>query len=995
MKVILSILLSFCLLKPASAQQSRFFFRKLTVADGLNDGGILALAQDSKGFMWFSTRSGLNRYDGYEVKTYSHIAGDSTSIPTSLARSMSADSCGGFLVGLEDGMLEYDAKADRFHPVKALENTWVAQIVPVNKSTVFLCTRKGLVKYNPVTKAAFFYRDKTDSSYNVSVRNIERKENTLFLATNKGLFKFDIATEKISKINIPFLEAASIHVVAIDAKGNFWIAGSENRLLTKFSPDFVHYESYDQQFEKDKATLVNFNSLLTDSKGRIWITTQLEGLLLFNETTNRFERFLHDPLQNWTPSTNLHGAITYDKEGRIWVGGNNGVNYFNPDKNLFRILPVFAKEPDIRNRRVARISVEDQNGKLWFGTMDGIVKYDPVTGLYREWNNRERKPAMLHYNSIRGLVSDDENNIWIATGRGINQYVQKENKMIFYTADDSIPTSFYFSADKDRSGNIWFSTRDYDGFYYYNISTRKFHSIRSYPGMHVFAGHGGRKVLQDSKGRYWLGFNGTGMGMYDPATKKQYQWQASSKDSNGISGNSIVDIKEDKKGIIWISTFTGLTAIDPVTFRIRNYNHTNGLINNSVSGLAVDEMDRIWIGTGSGLMMLDSSRTNFTSFGLQHGLPSIEFPEHAASVLPNGDVMMGTQNGYIRFAPGDFKNETKLLEPFLTTLTVSGHKDLLTTATKIQLHPDENFFTIGFAAINYDNAAGTWYAYKLDGIDEDWKYTQNRFADYTKLPGGSYTFRVKASVDRTQWDGPEKTISIYIATVFYKTWWFRLLMFLLAIALVYAFYRYRIRQQQKLLELQSKAQLLEKEKVMVMYENLKQQLNPHFLFNSLTSLSGLIQTDQKMAGNFLEQMSKIYRYILKNRDSELVRVKEELAFVQVYINLQKTRFKEGLQVKINVNDDELHKKIAPVTLQNLVENAMKHNIIDLDTPLMIEITSEDGYLLVKNNLQKKNMVETSNKQGLASLQSLYHYLSRRPVLIEETENEFIIRIPLI
>jgi LytS/YehU family sensor histidine kinase len=126
-----------------------------------------------------------------------------------------------------------------------------------------------------------------------------------------------------------------------------------------------------------------------------------------------------------------------------------------------------------------------------------------------------------------------------------------------------------------------------------------------------------------------------------------------------------------------------------------------------------------------------------------------------------------------------------------------------------------------------------------------------------------------------------------------------------------------------------------------------------------------------------------------------VSLKEELAFVQAYINLQKTRFKEGLQVKINVNEDELHKKIAPVTLQNLVENAMKHNIIDLETPLIVEITSDDGYLLVKNNLQKKNMVETSNKQGLASLQSLYHYLSRRPVLIEETTNEFIIRIPLI
>jgi len=995
MKFLFTIFFFLFLLKNIPAQQSRFFFRKLTVADGLNDGGIITVAQDSKGFMWFSSRSGLNRYDGYSVKNYSHVAGDSTSIPTSLSRAMSADSSGGFLVGLESGMLEYNSRTDRFTPVKALESIWVTEIVPVNKTSVYLTTNKGLVKYNPVTKDALFYTNRTDNIFKTRFNDIERKKEVLFLASNNGLFQFNLVTGQLKKIEVPLLDGQRIAALAIDKYENFWIASYGKNVLIKFSPDFRRYETYNQHFESDTKTIKNFVSMLTDSKGRLWITTQIDGLLLYNEKTNSFDQFLHDPLKRWTPSTNLHGSIFCDGEGTIWIGGNNGVNYFNPDKNLFCIIPAFDKDEDIRNRRVARITVEDKNGKLWFGSIDGVVRFDPSANQYKEWNNRENKPAALHYNSIRGLFCDDENNIWIATGKGINKYLQKEDRMLFYTAADSIPTSFYFSADKDRNGNLWFSTRDYDGFYYYNLAEKKFHSIRSFKGLQIFAGFGGRKLFHDSKGRYWLGFNGDGLGMFDPSTGKHYHWNTSQKNGSSISGDIIVDIIEDKKGIIWISTFTGLTAIDPVTFNSCNYNHTNGLSNNSVSGLAVDEQNRLWLGTGSGLMMLDSSRTFFTSFGLQHGLPSIEFPEHAASVLPNGDIMMGTQNGFIRFAPGEFKKENKRLTPFLTTITVSDHEDQLLSGSKIKLHYDENFFTIGFAAINYDNAADNWYAYKLDGVDKNWKYTQNRFADYTKLSGGNYTFRVKASVDRTEWNGPEQTISIHIATVFYKTWWFRLLLFLLLISLVYLVYRYRICQQQKLLELQGKAQLLEKEKVMVMYESLRQQLNPHFLFNSLTSLSGLIQTDQRMAGNFLEQMSKIYRYILKNRDSELVSLKEELAFVQVYINLQKTRFKEGLQVKINVNDDELHKKIAPVTLQNLVENAMKHNIIDHDTPLIIEITSYDGYLLVKNNLQKKNMVETSNKQGLASLQSLYRYLSRRPVLIEETANEFIIRIPLI
>src|SRR5690606_24229495 len=120
----------------------------------------------------------------------------------------------------------------------------------------------------------------------------------------------------------------------------------------------------------------------------------------------------------------------------------------------------------------------------------------------------------------------------------------------------------YFSADNDNDGNLWFSSRDGDGFYYYNTIEKKFHSIRSFPGLDVFAGNGGRKVFQDSKGRYWLGFNGTGLGMYDPSTGTQQHFRASTTDNKRIAGDAVVDIKEDQKGIVWISTFTGLSAID-------------------------------------------------------------------------------------------------------------------------------------------------------------------------------------------------------------------------------------------------------------------------------------------------------------------------------------------------------------------------------------------------------------------------------------------------
>ena len=160
-------------------------------------------------------------------------------------------------------------------------------------------------------------------------------------------------------------------------------------------------------------------------------------------------------------------------------------------------------------------------------------------------------------------------------------------------------------------------------------------------------------------------------------------------------------------------------------------------------------------------------------------------------------------------------------------------------------------------------------------------------------------------------------------------------------------------------------------------------------------MSGLIETNQQMAGNFLEQLSGIYRYILKNSDTETVLIKDEIDFVQLYISLQQTRFKKGLQVNINVPEEDLHYKIAPVTLQNMVENAIKHNIIDAGSPLIIDIFSENGYLVVRNNMQKKNVVETSNKKGLIQFISLYRHLIDSPVIIEEDDKFFQIKIPLL
>jgi sensor histidine kinase YesM len=188
---------------------------------------------------------------------------------------------------------------------------------------------------------------------------------------------------------------------------------------------------------------------------------------------------------------------------------------------------------------------------------------------------------------------------------------------------------------------------------------------------------------------------------------------------------------------------------------------------------------------------------------------------------------------------------------------------------------------------------------------------------------------------------------------------------------------------------------LEKEKSQVQFDNLRNQLNPHFLFNSLTSLDSLIQENPALARDFLQQLSKVFRYVLKNKEKGLVSLETELTFIKNYVGLLKTRFGESLQVNFDIADDTLDLQITPVTLQILIENAIKHNIINENHPLTIHIKSEGDALWIENNIQKKKQVESSNGQGLVNLQTLYSFLSDREIVISAAEDIFSVKIPLI
>lgn len=979
-------------------QQLPVTFNPITTADGLNDGWVTAICQDKYGYMWFASAGALNRYNGKTIRRFTYDRKDSTSPPPSVCNTMALGTDGRFWLSFWNEMAEFDYTSFSFRKIKKAEGFNVNTIAPIAADKLILVSKSGLRCYNPVADRLEELTSDTASKQLLKTAKAHcayLDNGLLYIGTNGGYIIYNIQQEKAGFYEVKELRGAAVDRIMVAKNGDIWAGNHEKFRLLRIDRQTGQTEVLDHLLIKDQSNVKSLvNGIIEDDNHTLWIATNLNSLLCYNPKNKTTIHYSYNPSGKNSVLSNIMSSLYVGNDKRIWMGYDVGVNYVDQQKNLFRIgYPLGQNNPHALTRGME----EDHEGNLWFTTGNGISSYNIKTGSYRLWQNQPGKPDVIYFNSVRGIAEDINHDIWIATGKGVNRLNRATGKMDFLTMKDSIPEAFYFSINKTRDGTLWFGTRDYDGLYYYNPSEKKFHSIAGHPVLGKYKGYGVRYTFEDSKKRLWFGYNGEGLLMYDPVSGQTRHWNSADKADQTINGNIVVNINEDKDGKIWVSTFNGVNCINPDKNEFTSYTDKNGLPSNVAGGIAVDDSNRVWLGTAAGLVMLEKSRRYFTLLGAAAGLPITDFTENAALRLKNGEVMMPSRRGYVVFDPLGYKTDHSPVNCFIAAIRVNGNKQLpmqmINSSQTIKLHYNENFLSIDLEAVSFNDQL--WYAYKLDGIENEWHFTQDPKVVYTSLPGGNYIFRYKASSDVNHWGDGEKIIRFHITTIFYKTGWFKAIGLLLIACTGILFYRFRMNKQKQILGLETKAESLEKEKTLVQYESLKQHLNPHFLFNSLTSLRSLIRTDAKTATSFLDGMSKVYRYVLKSGEQELVRLQDELDFVETFVKLQKIRFNEGLDVRINVPATYFNKYIVPVTLQNLVENAIKHNTADKDSPLLITILVEDGYVVVKNNRQLYRIVETSNKKGLASLQTLYKYYSDNPVIINEDEHSFIVKIPLL
>jgi uncharacterized membrane-anchored protein YhcB (DUF1043 family) len=450
-----------------------------------------------------------------------------------------------------------------------------------------------------------------------------------------------------------------------------------------------------------------------------------------------------------------------------------------------------------------------------------------------------------------------------------------------------------------------------------------------------------------------------------------------------LTSEKVYTIAEDEQGRIWCATHdNNVFYFDDGRF----IQVDAGLEGNyTISSLEADKKGNLVIVHESGISIYDIVKGSSMFYGENYGILPIDPEFNSTTKSPDGSVWIGTDNGLIKYLPA-LKNTQDSPQPVITSVNIMFEP--VDFQKQSIFNHNQNYFTFKYTGLWFQQPEAVSYRVKLVGNDLDWIKTGDREITYSRLSPGEYRFMVEASTNGSFKNAQAASFSFTIKKPFWLATWFYILLAVVVGVVIWLVFRIRMQRLERV-------NAMQQEKIRYQFETLRSQVNPHFLFNSFSTLMTSIEEDKDQALEYVEKLSGFFRNILEMRDKNLITLSEEMQIAENYIYLQKSRYSDNLTVDISIGDPERETMIPPLTLQLLIENAIKHNIISKSKPLHVSIYTENGYLMIKNNLQKKSFVGDSTGFGLKTIQHRYGLLSKSAVEILEDSGKFVVRLPLI
>lgn len=944
------------------SQILQYDYDEYNTRHGLSQNEVLSIAQDKRGFMWFGTENGLNRFDGHEFKVYRHRQGDPASIVGNSIQSLLANDDGSIWIGTSNGLCRFYPETDfvEHFPVDFTDETrlngaFVSSVKKKADGSIWISyIGSGVDIIRQGNDTIFHYTIHRDDAYqlrNDMVSSIQfMPDGYTFFGTYSGLELLDKDGKVLSKKEIgekyPWVEN---------------IAGVIKSLL------------------------------LSGDGSTLWIGTEVNGLYQVNLLTDEVQNFT--PANSELESKDILG-ITEDSKGNIWVGSDAIYKYHKKRKALlwYNEFGMFVKNH-------THVIFEDKEQNIWMGTSRlGVRKFNQRDSRVYHFHSNQGDRSILS-DEILSFNQDENRHIWIGAG-GAGLYKMRDNLSGF----DPSPVNKQLSAPtikciyKDKEGYFWLGTWDGGMMKYHPVK----HSLKAYnPQQGNFKSRHVWDIKGDSKGNLWLGTLRDGLCYFSPESGDYTYYKNVSGDPTSLINDDVISLLVDSRDILWAGTGNGISVRFPGDEKFQNllefqhmgqYNlssnviqciyedpegkvwlgtkgggivvlqvredrvlvervikESDGLAGTIITSIQEDDNGRLWVSTNKGFVNISYKDFSITDISHIAGLQKTDILAQAGFRAGDGSLFFGSSTGFITFHPDSLDLNPKIPEVWFTSLKIINEdifpnnpfkgrnilKKSITEVEEIRLSHEDYAFTIGFSTLTYNRQHNIRYAYMLENLDKEWQYTtaEKRFVHYTNLEPGEYLLRVRASYDGEHWTKEAKSLRLVITPPWWETLWFRVVICIVALTLVYSIYQGRIR----------------------------------FLKSQGTKLEGLValrttelNRSNKEIQSLLEEVASQHRKI-ESKNLELLQINEEL---------------EAQRDTMEVKSRELEK--AQAKLQDI--NVRLEQLVDKRTEKLNDTLHELESFLYRASHDLRGPI--SSMLGLLSLARM----EQKPVLADDTYN---------
>lgn len=773
--------------------------------EGISQLSVMTIYQDSRGYLWFATKNGLNRFNGKEYKIYHREDGNEQSLSNNSVTSITEDQEGYLWVGTSNGLNRIDLNTNEIKRYNLETNGLVANSI----STVY-----------------------TDRS------------GCLWVGTWEGLNRYNREGDHFEYIPIEDdTERAMIVTLLEDSSGRFWI-GTRNKGLLLCDHQMNLISQFTSESKNMPLNNNNITSIYEDDKKQIWVGCKNSGLNKINLRDNEVTSYTN--LNSGLSNNSVRCIIEW--QGKLLIGTFDGI--FDLDKATERIVKV-AGYDDI-NKSLSHYSVYcfcvDRDKTLWVGTFAGGVNY--LNKFTNRFVLHKPQEELNIRTGIYGAITyESPEDLWIATeGYGLLNYNKRMNESHYYLIDPSVRFAFNTNIIKSvfyEDGYVWCGTTKGE-IYKFNIKTKKFSLYHQYPIEYsiysIIRDHNGvlwvggastefgltcfvndslvttfynnvdepiyfsnvRCILEEEDGVFLLGSTAEGLLRFDTHKKQLTKYSnEASVEKYRIPNNYISAIVRTKSGEIWGSTYGGgIFQLDESKAIRRIMTVREGLLDNNICTLVESSDQRLWMSTVNGLIMFDPAKDEVRNYHRHNGIDIREFTLHSGIALPDGSLCFAGSNGFVTFHVEAMDKNNNIPPVVLEQLSVNNHPvevgdesaildKVLDGMETIRLAYNENNFSITYQALNYIYATQNQYAYKLEGYDTDWNYVGERnSAFYTNLSPGKYVFLVKASNNDGVWNEEGRSLIIIVQPPLWRTWYAYLFYVIALAAIIYGILYY-------------------------------------------------------------------------------------------------------------------------------------------------------------------------------------------------------------